>query len=120
MSDMFVKIDGIAGESKDESHVGAIEVTSWRWKMEQPTAILSSPTGGAGEAAVVDLQFVHQIDRASPNLMNYCLTGRHISRVMLTTRKAGSVPPDFLKITMETSSSRRLNRSYSAIAITSM
>jgi len=101
MSDMFVKIDGIAGESKDKSHVGEIEVTSWRWKMEQPTTTLSGPTGGVGKAAVVDLQFVHQIDRASPNLMNYCLTGRHIPKVVLTTRKAGSVPLDFLKITME-------------------
>jgi type VI secretion system secreted protein Hcp len=101
MSDMFVKIDGIAGESKDEFHPGEIQISSWRWKMEQQSAMSSGSGGGAGKATIVDLQFVHQIDRASPNLMRYCLTGRHIPKVILTTRKAGGVPLDFLKITME-------------------
>jgi type VI secretion system secreted protein Hcp len=32
--------------------------------------------------------------------MRYCLTGRHIPEVILTVRKAGGAPLDFLKITM--------------------
>src|SRR5262249_18711767 len=53
-----------------------------------------------GKATVNDLEFIHAIDRASPNLMRYCLTGRHIPRVILTMRKAGGVPLDFFKVTM--------------------
>ncbi|MCC8396372.1 type VI secretion system tube protein Hcp [Paraburkholderia sp. MMS20-SJTR3] len=101
MSDMFVKIDGIAGESKDEFHPNEIEVNSWRWKMEQLSSMLTGASPGAPKATIVDLQFVHQIDRSSPNLMRYCLTGRRIPTAVLTTRKAGGVPMDFLKITME-------------------
>ncbi|CAN0625337.1 protein of unknown function [Burkholderia multivorans] len=32
--------------------------------------------------------------------MSYCLTGKHIPTVVLTMRKAGGVPFDFLRITM--------------------
>ena len=100
VADIFLKINGIAGESQDITHAGEIEVTSWRWKMAQQSSMMSGSGGGAGKATVNDLQFVHQIDRASPNLMRYCLTGRHIPEVILTVRKAGGVPLDFLKITM--------------------
>lgn len=98
--DIFIKIDGISGESQDESHRGEIQVHSWRWKMSQPSSMMSGSGGGAGKAMVNDLEFVHQIDRASPNLMRYCLTGRHVPKVVLSTRKAGGIPMDFLTITM--------------------
>lgn len=61
---------------------------------------MSGSGGGAGKVTVNDLEFVHNIDRASPNLMRYCLTGRHIAKAVLTVRKAGGVPLDFLRITM--------------------
>ncbi|WP_233835895.1 Hcp family type VI secretion system effector [Paraburkholderia sp. ZP32-5] len=100
MSDIFIKIDGIAGESQDELHPGEIQVQSWRWKMTQQSSMMSGSGGGAGKATINDLEFVHQIDRATPNLMRYCLTGRHIPEVVLSTRKAGGIPMDFLTITM--------------------
>ncbi len=62
--------------------------------------MMSGSGGGASKATINDLEFVRQIDRASPNLMRYCLTGRHIPKCVLTMRKAGSLPLDFLKITM--------------------
>jgi type VI secretion system secreted protein Hcp len=100
MADMFIKIAGIAGESQDEVHEGEIDVTGWHWKMFQPSSMMSGSGGGAGKATINDLQFLHQIDRASTNLMRYCLTGRHIPEVILCVRRAGGVPLDFLKITM--------------------
>ena len=100
MADMYIKIDGISGESKDEFHRDEIEVRSWHWKMTQQSRMMSGSGGGAGKTTINDLEFVHSIDRASPNLMRYCLTGRHIPKVVLTMRKAGGIPLDFLKITM--------------------
>lgn len=100
MADMFVKIVGIAGESQDEVHRGQIDIASWQWKMSQQSSTMAGSGGGAGKATVNDLEFIHQIDRASPNLMRYCLTGRHIPEVILYARKAGGVPFEFLKITM--------------------
>jgi type VI secretion system secreted protein Hcp len=100
VADIFLKINGITGESQDAVHAGQIEISSWRWKMAQQSSMMSGSGGGAGKATINDLQFVHQIDRASPNLMRYCLTGRHIPEVILTVRKSGGVPLDFLVIKM--------------------
>jgi type VI secretion system secreted protein Hcp len=49
---------------------------------------------------IEDLVFFHDVDRASPNLMSYCLTGKHIPQAVLCMRKAGGVPFDFMRITM--------------------
>ncbi|WP_415774253.1 Hcp family type VI secretion system effector [Paraburkholderia sp. J7] len=100
MADSFLKIDGIAGESQDEIHRGEIDIVSWHWDMSQQSSMMSGSGGGAAKATIDDLVVVHNIDRASPNLMRYCLTGRHIPKVVLSVRKAGGLPLDFLKITM--------------------
>jgi type VI secretion system secreted protein Hcp len=75
MADTLVKIDGIAGEFQDEFHPGEIQINSWRWKIAQQSSMLSGSGGGAAKATINDVEFVYQIDRVSPNLMRYCLTG---------------------------------------------
>ena len=99
--DIFLKLDGVDGESQDGSHKDEIELLSWNWDMTQSGAMHSGSGGGAGKAQVGDLQFHHRLDRASPNLMRMCLTGKHISKAVLTVRKAGGEPLDYLKLTME-------------------
>ncbi|WP_083493940.1 type VI secretion system tube protein Hcp [Burkholderia sp. lig30] len=54
--------------------------------------------GGAEKTTINDLEFVHSIDRASPNLMRYRLTRRHIPKAVRTMRKAGGIPLDVSKI----------------------
>ncbi len=68
--------------------------------MSQQSSMMSDSGGGAAKATVEDLVFFHNIDRASPTLMSYCLTGKHIPKAVLTMRKAGGVPFDFLRITL--------------------
>lgn len=77
-----------------------IEVKSWSWNLFQQSNMHSGSGGGSGKATVEDLSFVHLLDKASPNLMKYCLTGKHISEAKLTIRKAGGNPLEYLKITM--------------------
>ncbi|UGS89533.1 type VI secretion system tube protein Hcp [Ralstonia wenshanensis] len=98
--DIFLKINGIDGESQDASHKNEVEVLNWSWKIEQLSTMHSGSGGGAGKATVSDLTFEHHIDRASPNLMKYCLTGKHIDQATLVVREAGGNPLEFLKITM--------------------
>lgn len=100
MADIFLKIVGISGEAQDSVHRGEIELISWQWDMTQQSSMMSGSGGGAGKATINDLKFIHQIDRSSPNLMRYCLTGRHIPEAILCARKAGGTPLDFIKITM--------------------
>lgn len=100
MTDIFIKIDGIAGESQDATHANEIEVLGWSWNVTQKSSMHSGSGGGAAKASVSDLHFTHMIDRASPNLASYCFQGKHIPKVLLTMRKAGGLPLEFLKITM--------------------
>ena len=98
--DIFLKINGIDGESQDSSHKNEIEVLAWDWNIEQQSTMHAGSGGGAGKATVSDLSFEHFIDRASPNLMKYCLTGKHINEAVLVVRKAGGNPLEYLKLTM--------------------
>ncbi|MCA8281056.1 Hcp family type VI secretion system effector [Burkholderia cepacia] len=98
--DIFLKIDGINGESLDDKHKDEIEILNWDWEILQESSMHSGSGGGAGKATVRDLTFEHNIDRASPNLMKYALTGKHIDQAVLVMRKAGGNPLEYLKLTM--------------------
>jgi len=99
-NDCFLKLAGIAGESPDSTHKGEIDVIEWEWDATQSSSMHSGSGGGAGKATVHDLTFDHYMDRSSPNLLKYCLTGKHIESATMTVRKAGAKPLEFLKLTM--------------------
>lgn len=98
--DIFLKLAGIDGESQDAAHKNEIEVSNWSWQVLQESNMHAGSGGGSGKATVRDLTFLHNVDRASPNLMKFCLTGKHIAEAKLTVRKAGGTPLEYLKITM--------------------
>jgi len=98
--DMFIKIEGIDGESEDGAHKGEIDIITWAWEVTQASSMHSGSGGGTGKATVHDLEFVHNVDKATPNLLKYCLTGKHIGEAVLTVRKSGGTPLEYLKITM--------------------
>lgn len=98
--DIFLKINGIDGESEDATHKDEIEVLSWSWAVSQQSSMHAGSGGGAGRATVEDLTFEHLIDRATPNLTQYCLTGKHIDEARLVVRKAGGNPLEYIKFTM--------------------
>lgn len=98
--DIFLKVNGIDGESMDADHKNEIEVMSWDWQILQDSNMHTGSGGGSGKATVKDLNFIHAVDRSSPNLMKFCLTGKHIPEAILVVRKAGGNPLEYLKITM--------------------
>ncbi len=99
--DMFLKIDGIKGEAQDAKHKDEIDVLAWSWGMSQSATSHISAGAGAGKVAVQDLSITKYLDKATPNLMSYCCNGKHIPKVLLTVRKAGEKPLEYMKITME-------------------
>lgn len=78
-SDIFLKIDGITGESQDSKHLGEIDITSWSWAVHQEGRMMSGSGGGAPKATAHDMELIHNIDRASPGLMTACFAGRRLS-----------------------------------------
>ena len=100
-SDIFLKVDGIKGESTDINHKDEIEVLSWSWGVTQTSG--SSVGGGAssGKPSISELVVGKLVDKASPDLFRSCLTGKHIKNVELSERRAGAGKNDFLTITLK-------------------
>ncbi|ORF07933.1 Hcp1 family type VI secretion system effector [Snodgrassella alvi] len=99
--DIFLKIDGIEGEALDDKHKNEIELLNWTWTVHQESSMHTGSGLGSGKVTVYDLQFEHYIDRASPNLFKYCTTGKHIANAVLTMRKPGGTPLEYLKYTFK-------------------
>ena len=96
--DYFLKIEGIEGESQDTKHSKEIQLESWSWGETQSGSHASGAGGGAGKVSMQDFHFVMSVNKASPKLMLACATGEHIKSAVLTCRKAGTDPQEFLKV----------------------
>ena len=98
--DMFINLDGLKGESVDKTHAGEIDVLAWSWGMSNSGSAHVGGGAGAGKVNVQDLSFTKYIDKSSPDLMLNCCNGKHIKDGLLTVRKAGEKPLEYLKITL--------------------
>jgi type VI secretion system secreted protein Hcp len=96
--DMFLKLDGIKGESKDHKHPDEIHIESFSWGLSQTGAHGVGGGGGAGKVNVHDISITKFLDKSSPELMLACCNGKHIPTGLVTVRKAGETPVEYLKI----------------------
>lgn len=98
--DMFLKLEGISGESKDSTHKGEVDVLAWSWGMSNSGTAHAGGGSGAGKVNVQDLSFTKWVDLATAPLMLAAANGKHISKATLVVRKAGETPLEYLTIVM--------------------
>lgn len=48
--DMFLKVEGVTGESKDSNHISWTDITSFSWGASQPGNMSVGGGGGAAES----------------------------------------------------------------------
>lgn len=101
--DMFIKIGDIKGEAQDSKHKGEIDILAWSWGASQSGTTHAGGGAGAGKVNVQDVSITKYVDRASPALLKFVCTGAHIAETLLTVRKAGSTPLEYIKLTMKDS-----------------
>jgi type VI secretion system secreted protein Hcp len=99
--DMFLKIDDVKGESTDDKHKDMIDVLAWSWGMSQSGTTHMGGGGGAGKVSVQDISLTKYVDKSSPNLILAACNGKHFKEALLTVRKAGEKPLEYIKITMK-------------------
>jgi type VI secretion system secreted protein Hcp len=99
--DMFLKLDGIKGESTDSKHKDEIDVLSWSWGMTQSGSTHIGGGGGSGKVNIQDISLTKRLDTASPTLSARCAQGEHIKEALLTVRKAGTDQQEYVKITLK-------------------
>jgi len=98
---MFLKIDGLDGESIDATHGGEIDILAWSWGMSQSGTMHMGKGGGSGKVSVQDISITKYVDAASHDLFRKCCQGDHFTEAVLTVRKAGKEPLEYLVITMK-------------------
>jgi type VI secretion system secreted protein Hcp len=99
-TDIFAKLGDIKGESIDDKHKDEIEVLSYSWGVTNSGSMAHGTGGGEGKASFHDLSFVHNIDKASPVLMQACATGTHLKDATITHRKSGKGQHEYLVVKM--------------------
>lgn len=83
--DMFLKLDGVDGESTDEKHKNEIQLTSFSWGESNPGSLSSAGGGaGAGKTVAQDFHFTTPSSKASPLLMMGCANGKRFAFATLS------------------------------------
>jgi type VI secretion system secreted protein Hcp len=91
--DMFLKLNGVDGESKDKAHGKEIDILSWSWGMSNSGSAHVGGGAGSGKVSVQDLNVTKYLDSSSAPLMLSCCNGTHFDTAVLTVRKAGGEKP---------------------------
>jgi type VI secretion system secreted protein Hcp len=97
--DMFLKLDGIVGESTHKGHKDEIEVLSFSWGVTNSSEI-GAQGRRRGRATPTDINFVMHTNKATPLLFKACATGRHLKQGIFVIEKAGEQPFPFYTVTL--------------------
>lgn len=94
MNDLYLKVDRIAGESKDANHLGWINIKSYNWGAWRHA-------GSIGQASYRNLTIQTNIDKSTPALLSFTSNGNNIRKVELSACKAGGGQIEYYRITLE-------------------
>jgi type VI secretion system secreted protein Hcp len=99
--EVFLKIEGIQGDSKDNAHRDEIDVVSFQIGVLNTGTFAGGGGGGAGVAKFSDLTVFKFIDKASPQLFLASAMGEHIKTATLVVRPSGPNPFGFYTIILD-------------------
>ena len=83
-ADMFLKIDGIEGESTDSAHQGWIEVESLNWGGPNRSRLSRMQTSEPRMGSSGSLVITKRTDKSSANLFQYSNSGEHIPEIWVS------------------------------------
>ena len=98
--DIFLKIPPVKGELQDKKHKEEIDILAWSWGASNSGTAHRGPGAGGGKANIQDVSVTKYVDAASADLLLSCCKGKHFDEALLTVRKAGGDPLEYVKITM--------------------
>ncbi|ARE41174.1 Uncharacterized protein ImpD [Rhodovulum sp. P5] len=99
--DMFLNLEGeIEGEAQDKEHEKEIDILAWSWGVSQSGTFHHGGGGGSGKANFQDISCTKWIDKSSAKLLEYCANGDHFKKGVLTVRKAGKKPLEYIIYTL--------------------
>ena len=79
---MFLKLEGVRGQSENPRHHGEIEIYAFSWGGDHPQV-----PGGPGKASIKGLTISKRADRTSPILWVACHSGQYFKEAVLTVEE---------------------------------
>jgi len=101
MATLFLKIDGIPGESLHDKHKAEIEIDSFSWGASHESSAGSGTGSSAGRCHFQSLHLTAKMDKAYPELMALVCSGDHKPTALLTGIKMGKTVQEYLKIELK-------------------
>jgi type VI secretion system secreted protein Hcp len=98
---MFVKLDGINGESKDSKHSDWIDVLAWGFGIDQASSSAFGAGVTTGKANVSTLWIDHYADKATATLWQKALEGKSIGKGTLECCRISGDMGTYLKVELE-------------------
>jgi type VI secretion system secreted protein Hcp len=95
--DLYLQLDGIPGDSTEQSHERWIPITGVDWSMSQTAGAahgggVGGGGGGAGRPSFGSLTVAGRLGTATPRLLDACARGIHVPRAVLEAVAPGERP----------------------------
>jgi type VI secretion system secreted protein Hcp len=86
--EIFLKLDGIDGESEKQGAKDYIEIFSFSNGASNPSSVAFGTGSGAGKVDISSLSLQKQLDKSTPKLFQNCCQGSHIAKGQMFVREA--------------------------------
>lgn len=96
--DMFLKLDGVDGESLDPAHKGEIQIDGF--SLNAVSGRDSFTNQAAGAVRMSHMTIRAKIDKSTPKLFTKIAKNEKIPSAVLTCRKAGKEQFEYFKVTL--------------------
>lgn len=96
--DMFMKLDGVDGESQETDHKDEIQLDGFRLNLVSPRDSFTNQAAGARRWSHLSMRA--KVDKSTPLLFQKLARNEKIPKAVLTCRKAGKEQFEYFKITL--------------------
>lgn len=98
---IFLRLDGIQGDSQDDKHKGEIEILSYTQSFSNTARLARGTSSGPGRVTCGAVTVLKTIDRSSPHLIRLVTTGAHVPQGLITFQQAaGKYSTEYYRIAM--------------------
>ncbi len=99
-TNIFLKLDGIQGESTDSQHPNEINLLSYSQNVSNSLSVTAGSGGSSGKPLCGAVTVVKRVDRASPALIGDVLTGRTIKTGLISFVTTGAQAQTTYSVTL--------------------
>lgn len=107
--DVFLKIEGVDGESSAKGHEKWVDVLRWDWGVHNTGGSSGGSSAGGGKAVFDDFSWVQRLDSSVVDLFKLVSTGKFAAKATLDVATTGAGAYTFFQMEFDGVSPNKLN-----------